>query len=113
MRTHQENISAGVANQFGPVWLHSAAILHDGKIYAGVRHYAIMDKMQNELKVKDVQLSIAGFITNQGRFVNGNPAMAIAEGNGQLKDTHRRWAGRVMPEDLWSAFGLKLFSNAN
>ncbi len=61
-----------------------AAILQDGEIFTGHRHYMIMNKIHDKTG-KDPFLGEQGFVTDTGRFVSRTEAARIALRAGQIK----------------------------
>lgn len=99
MPTHAESIIAGVDDWYGPRWVHSAAILVDGKVYAGDRYWFISSKLRiQEIDTKDAK---EGFLLNTGEFVNPVDALALVVGNEQGLMISRA-STKLHPEDLWS-----------
>ena len=63
-----------------------AAIIRDGKIYEGRRHYDIIkDMVYNHGCKPPIRQNEQGFVDNDGNFVNRIEAATIALENGQVE----------------------------
>lgn len=83
--------------------IKAAAILFDGKIYEGKRHYAIgLELIKSGACCRPFPGGDAqGFVTDCGRFVSREEAMDIAIRAGQVKDGKTVNPRRLFSEDLW------------
>lgn len=85
-----------------PTEIVASAILVEGRIWTGKRHYTLIQQAVEDLgegtKVFQEQ---QGFWTNDNRFLTRKQALAIVLSNGQLKREDMINKGVLTSEDLW------------
>lgn len=78
-----------------------AAILHEGVVYEGMRHFQIIRDIVEKTGVKKVTgRSNQGFITSTGRFVGREEAAKISISSGQIKELKFN-SHQLFSEELW------------
>ncbi|UCG94500.1 MAG: hypothetical protein JSW13_01710 [Candidatus Aerophobus sp.] len=83
-----------------PTKIVAAAVLQDGKVWAGRRHFELIWQIKDdggEYVSQDQQ----GFWTDDGRFVRRVAAMGIARESGQVVKGETINPRELFSEDLW------------
>lgn len=83
-------------NEGAEEWITAAAIVYEGKVYTGQRHWPIMQHLLT-IGATFIPNSTQGFVTNKGRFVDRKIAAVIAFDAGQTKVQK----SSLTSEDVW------------
>jgi len=81
-----------------PSFLVNSAILHKGKIWTGMRHFQIMNRIHEKYPEDYIRQDEQGFITDTGIFAGRSAAMAIAIKSNQMPRDYERV---LLSENLW------------
>ena len=83
-----------------PTKLVAAAVLQDGKVWTGERHWTLIHKA-HKVSGRMVRSDEQGFWTDDDRFVMRKAGMALALRNGQVERENLISKRTLMSEDLW------------
>jgi hypothetical protein len=85
--------------RYPSTYIVAAAIIYDGRIYAGMRHNICFAQIQQEglRYIPNLQTG-DGFIDNHGDFHNRPEALVIANRAGQVRSSN---GVDLYSEDLW------------
>ena len=85
-----------------PTKIVAAAILVDGYLWTGERHFELIQKAAEKDGVPiPIKQDQQGFWTDDGRFVSRSTALKIALLHGQVKEEDLITKGKLLSEDLW------------
>ena len=78
----------------------NAAMMHEGKMWTGRRHYEIIRDIVEGTGVSRAK-GEQGFVTDKGKFVNRSEALKIAISSGQVEEGKTINRKHLFSEDLW------------